>query len=77
MIGLWPESLAEEITVARQEALKRRIRPASTAEYLDALRACRSLGIAVGSENWKLLRQFVFLKPQQPGGPDGGQGMDW
>jgi MoxR-like ATPase len=71
------ESLAEEIMAARQEALKRRIRPASTAEYLDALRACRSLSIAVGSEEWKLLRQFVFLKPQQPGGPDGGQGMDW
>ena len=71
------KTMAREIMAARTEAYRRGIRPASTAEYLDALRACRSLGIAVDSEDWHLLRQFVFIKPQQPGGPSGEQSMAW
>jgi MoxR-like ATPase len=71
------EALAQEIATARAEARQHGIRPASTAEYLDALRACRSLGIDVGSEEWMLLRQFIFLKPRQPGGLDGEQSLAW
>ncbi len=71
------KAMAHEIMAARTEARQRGIRPASTAEYLDALRACRSLGIDVHSKDWLLLRQFVLLKPQQPGGPSGEQSLAW
>jgi MoxR-like ATPase len=70
-------ALAKEITTARAQARQHGIRPASTAEYLDALRACRALGIDVGSDEWTLLREFVFLKPRQPGGLDGEQSLAW
>lgn len=70
-------SVAGEVVKARSDAVRRGIRPASTAEYLDALRACRALGIDAGSEPWKLLRQFVLLKPQQPGGLREEQHLAW
>ncbi|MER6915298.1 MoxR family ATPase [Streptomyces sp. NPDC000594] len=60
--------LAEEIERAREEARARAIRPPSTAEFLDALRACRTLGIDVEDPRWPLLKSLTLLKPQQPGG---------
>ncbi|GLF95421.1 AAA family ATPase [Streptomyces yaizuensis] len=60
--------LAEEIEQARAEARALAIRPPSTAEFLDALRACRALGIGVADDRWPLLKSLTLLKPQQPGG---------
>jgi hypothetical protein len=34
----------------------------SIAEYLDAVRACRTLRIEVDSEAWKQVERVVFLK---------------
>ncbi|MFJ4198343.1 AAA family ATPase [Streptomyces sviceus] len=59
--------LAEELDRARAEARKLAMRAPSTAEFLDALRACRALGITVGDERWLQLKSLTLLKPQQPG----------
>lgn len=61
------ESLAAQLTSLREAAAIQALRAPSTAEFLDALRACRSLGITVGSRDWERLRDLVLVKPQQPG----------
>jgi MoxR-like ATPase len=61
------ESLAAELTGLRDAAAAQALRAPSTAEFLDALRACRSLSITVGSGDWERLRDLVLVKPQQPG----------
>ncbi|WUH89394.1 MoxR family ATPase [Streptomyces sp. NBC_00433] len=60
------EALADELVRARQDARKQALRMPSTAEYLDALRACRALGIRTSDSQWELLKRLVLLKPQQP-----------
>lgn len=59
-------AIARQVMAARGEATRAAIRPASTAEFLDALRACRSLGIGIDTVEWQHLRRFILLKPQQP-----------
>jgi MoxR-like ATPase len=59
-------AIAAELDAVRDEARQRALRPPSTAEFLDALRACRALNISVGSEDWKNLRSLTLVKPQQP-----------
>jgi MoxR-like ATPase len=61
------EALATELAAVAGEAEKNAIRQPSVAEALDAFRACRTLGIAVGSENWDQLTNLILLKRQQPG----------
>ena len=58
--------LAAELDRSRAEARKRAMRAPSTAEFLDALRACKNLGIGLGDERWPLLKSLTLLKPQQP-----------
>lgn len=65
--------VAKAVVVAREVAAQQGIRPASTAEFLDALRACRALGIRPGTSDWRLLAQFVLFKPQQPTGDGDGR----
>ena len=60
------EALAEELMKARQDAGTRALRQPSTAEYLDAVHACRTLGVTVGSDRWERLRGFLLIKSQQP-----------
>ncbi|MFC7302999.1 AAA family ATPase [Streptomyces monticola] len=60
------EALARELLDARKEARATDVRPPSTAEFLDALRACTSLGIGVTHDDWWLIRSLTLLKPQQP-----------
>jgi MoxR-like ATPase len=59
-------AMADELGAARREAADRALRTPSTAEYLDALHACRSLGIEVGGDKWARLRGFLLIKSQQP-----------
>lgn len=61
-------ALAREVVDARAEAERAGLRPPSTAEYLDALQALRSLGITVGSDQWRQLRALTLAKAQQPVG---------
>jgi hypothetical protein len=60
--------LATELKNAREEARKQALRQPSTAEFLDALRACRSLGITPDDSRWDRLKRLVLLKSQQPEG---------
>ena len=61
------DMLVTEMITVRASAKQQGLRPPSTAEFLDALRACRSLGITVGSPDWARLRDLVLIKQQQPG----------
>ncbi|MEU2283393.1 MoxR family ATPase [Streptomyces sp. NPDC013178] len=67
------ETVADEVDKARRQARKDGVRAPSTAEYLDALYACLSLGIrGPDDRRWQRLRDLVLLKYQQPGdGPAG------
>ena len=62
------QPVAEWVVKSRQEALQRGIRPPSTAEFLDAIRACGALGIEPGSSEWKTLSQLILAKADAPGG---------
>jgi MoxR-like ATPase len=58
---LW--ALARRVDAMRKEALQLTRRPPSTAEYLDAVRACRALGIrGTRSQVWKLLEDVTLAK---------------
>ncbi|MGW6457776.1 AAA family ATPase [Streptomyces sp. NPDC055078] len=63
-------ALADELLVVRTSASKEGIRPPSTAEYLDALWACRALQIRVGDGQWEKLKNLTLLKPQHMSGRD-------
>ncbi len=58
------EELAEITVKARDEAVARRAQPPSTAEYLDAIRACGVLGIRTDSPEWEDLRVATLTKWQ-------------
>ncbi|MFF2535893.1 AAA family ATPase [Streptomyces cyaneofuscatus] len=58
-------ALAEELREVRRVAARDGVRRPSTAEYLDALWACRSLGVTVGDPRWQALRGLTLVKPQQ------------
>ncbi|MCX2968031.1 MoxR family ATPase [Streptomyces sp. TRM70308] len=60
-------ALAKQLADVRERARRDGIRPPSTAEYLDALWACRTLGITVSDADprWKALCDMTLVKPQQ------------
>lgn len=56
-------ALAQRIDELREDSRHARRRPPSTAEFLDAVRACRQLRVAVGdNDTWRSLEQLVLLK---------------
>lgn len=59
------QALAGKILDLRRQAEARGARPASTAEFLDAVRACLSLEIRVGSPAWSHLEQVVLRKGEE------------
>ncbi|WP_105971619.1 AAA family ATPase [Streptomyces geranii] len=58
-------ALADELMKARTDVGDRRERLPSTAEYLDALRACRALGLGPGHPQWPLVRSLTLAKSPQ------------
>jgi MoxR-like ATPase len=54
--------LADISVEVRDEAKRYRAQPPSTAEYLDAIRACRELGIRSGTPEWNDLRDATLTK---------------
>lgn len=56
--------LAESVVELRKEMEREASRPPSTAEFLDALRACRELGITTSSPQWRELRDMALVKQQ-------------
>ena len=59
--------LADELIRTREAAARDVFRRPSTAEYLDALRACVGLGVSVDSQEWLLIRELTLAK--RPDGP--------
>lgn len=61
-------ALAVKVAEMRAQAATARERAPSAAEYLDALRACRSLGIRPDDDDpeWRLLKQVTLIKPRKP-----------
>jgi MoxR-like ATPase len=62
-------ALAEVLLEMRDDATRKGSRAPSTAEYLDALRACRSLDITTddpNDERWRRLRELTLLKSPEP-----------
>ena len=57
--------LADAIVGMRDEAARKAIRPPSTAEFLDAFRACRQLNVSVTDDVWTELRNMVLIKQQR------------
>ncbi|MGW4727333.1 AAA family ATPase [Streptomyces sp. NPDC004291] len=58
------EALAAELESVRDSARRQGVREPSTAEYLDALWACRHLQIRVGEGHWDSVRKLTLVKPQ-------------
>ncbi|MFF6779022.1 AAA family ATPase [Streptomyces sp. NPDC012637] len=58
------EALAHELRRVRQDARKNNVREPSTAEYLDALWACRALNLTVGEGRWDAVCRLTLVKPQ-------------
>ncbi|WP_432127186.1 AAA family ATPase [Streptomyces sp. bgisy082] len=58
------EALASELESVRDSARRQGVREPSTAEYLDALWACRQLKIRVGEGHWDSVRRLTLVKPQ-------------
>ncbi|AXE87396.1 MoxR family ATPase [Streptomyces sp. Go-475] len=59
-------ALADELVHVRENEQLGRERLPSTAEYLDALRACRELNVRPGYPQWPLVRSLTLAKsPQQ------------
>ena len=54
--------IAARLMVLRRQAEENGHREPSTAEYLDAVAACRDLGISTASAEWQLLEQAVLWK---------------
>ncbi|GHG29826.1 AAA family ATPase [Streptomyces filamentosus] len=60
-------ALADELMRVRATADLGHQRLPSTAEYLDALRACLALGITPDDPRWPLLRSLTLAKPAEAG----------
>jgi len=56
------EELADELIKTRKAPDRQAARPPSTAEYLDALRACIGLEVSVDSQEWLLIRKLTLAK---------------
>jgi MoxR-like ATPase len=63
------KKLAGKVDGLRKEALKAGVRPPGVAEVLDALHACRSLGIHVDSKEWAVIERLTLRKDQTGGSP--------
>jgi len=55
-----------ETSEALSRAAREAVRRPSTAEFLDALHACRSIGITVDGPRWAKIEEMVLMKRQQP-----------
>lgn len=55
-------AVAKEVVRLRDEARKKRLRPAGTGEYLDALAACRELDLTTRHKAWRDVAQSVLWK---------------
>ncbi|MGW4115362.1 AAA family ATPase [Actinosynnema sp. NPDC004786] len=62
------DALAGALVEAREQAVAANLRKPSTAEFLDAFRACRQTGVRPGDDRWELLRRLVLVKTRPTAG---------
>ncbi|MFG2776921.1 AAA family ATPase [Streptomyces prunicolor] len=60
------EELAAALLTTRAQARDKGMRPPNTAEFLDALHACKQLAIDTRDPRWEQLKELTLLKSQQP-----------
>ncbi|WP_395459855.1 AAA family ATPase (plasmid) [Azospirillum melinis] len=56
------KEIAGKLVELRKEASRKGVKPPSTAEYLDAIRAVRGLGLTIDSPEWKHVERLVLRK---------------
>ena len=56
------KKIAAKVVDLRKEASRKGVKPPSTAEYLDAIRAVRSLGLTIDSPEWEHVERLVLGK---------------
>ncbi|MBV2096114.1 MAG: MoxR family ATPase [Candidatus Thiodiazotropha sp.] len=66
--GLY-KAVAAKVMELRDQARERDVRPPSTGEFLDSVRACKKLGLTPKSEVWKKLAESTLIKHQISGSP--------
>ena len=64
--GALHRPIAARLVQLRDVAKLQNLREPSTAEYLDALAACKELRIDARSPRWALLEQSLLWKREQP-----------
>jgi MoxR-like ATPase len=64
--ALFHREIAQRVMAVRGVARARDFREASTAEYLDAVAACRKLGINGDSPTWQLVADALLWKRETP-----------
>jgi MoxR-like ATPase len=60
--------LAQMVVSMAAQAEEKRVPPPSTAEYIDAIRACEQLGVKSGTEEWGLIAQATLSKRRELAG---------
>ncbi len=59
------KDVAERLIQLREDPTRKGQRPPSTAEYLDAVRACRAMNVDFGSDEWKWVERVILLKEKE------------
>ncbi|MEW8411369.1 MAG: MoxR family ATPase [Candidatus Thiodiazotropha sp.] len=66
--GLY-EAVASKVMELRDQARERDVRPPSTGEFLDSVRACKRLGLTPKSEVWRMVAESTLIKHPLAGNP--------
>lgn len=56
------DAVADKMLELREQARRRGVRPPSTSEYLDTLRACQDLGVTPKSRIWRQVAESALFK---------------
>ena len=59
------KAAADRLIALREDPERKDKRPPSTAEYLDAVRACRAMNVKFDSDEWRRLERIILLKEKK------------
>jgi MoxR-like ATPase len=57
-------AVAEKVMELREQARSRNVRPPSTGEFLDSIKACKKLGLTPKSKIWRRVAESTLIKQQ-------------
>ncbi len=58
------QAIAEKVMELREQARSRNVRPPSTGEFLDSVKACKKLGLTPKSKIWQRVAESTLIKHQ-------------